>query len=1097
MKHQHIKKRFILLLFCISSFFVGNSQTLQTVNGVHTISFELDKGSIYIYLPNKIVADKNFTGSVAIYPNGNSKRDQSKNLKRLKNYSLTINDKSFVLSENIFSLLGSSSIANVSLKTEKGKDIGNSKVEFFMKELISPKKPVSFPKHIANEVNTSFYGAFDGKLDNTIVSVNGNPINVVAESPVQLCLRPDDMNSTLANITIKDGDNTYQSQCNAIYYTLKIGPTTLKRGRSTFFDATIHGVGTIEEPLTYTVINNTPSIVRLGGGNSQTFTIRPNEHENGNWFHHFDIKSISTGSFTLTTNLVIPDTPYPSNDKELVTIRPRFQKKNIDCRIYNQSFYLTNEQCTKLEGTPFNNSYTSTNNETEDFIETSEIDVNVTQDENEVALQVGIKSGDIPEMVVSSIKSLNSETKAAVKFLTSQQESYSFSHKNQSFGNPDAATIKTTLLYSNGSSQTINTNINFSGNPFYSIAKSAKLTEIRTSQNSIKGQLNRAIDRKKRLEEERNKTQKRYLEARNKRRKNNSHYGHLLKIDQSLEKVRPAFADSLKVLIDSLNSFKKRTGGKPNKANTKRIEDNLRDAKQAHQDCLDEASKLQQEHNDLKKEKEALKEQQKQIHRDIMNEFRSTDMDFAGSTRRDKNGKFHYQYGVVTVSGSGTATYHKGGLPAQIAPKVTALEKQMKLATNKLNAVSERLANIPGELDAKNKECDGLAKKLKEAENANKNKDALIAEDQYWNNKIDALCAKIKALMNRLRIWAKVNDPNLLSRIDNVTCGENIWRHIDGVIQRKKSLEEGYKGDASNARRDELNAEKKVRELEDKIREENDKIRAAQKALLASQKAEAIAAKEALAKDKQKCLEIMRKLGYKATSIQDAIDLYEISQDLKKAADEAQNAMENLKKAVEFGGKRGLGTGRAKKWVKKTQDRLNNISKKLAKLEKYKDLANKVKGYADRIGKLIGSDGTPTKNAEAFGEGLKFMNEALDAIADKLPILKVFAAYFTFITESYGAIIKGANDAVRKQYQRLLRNVKSKMRCNKLMQICRNNGDDIAKIKDWAYKEYVVKPGYDALRRDQTQAKKIISQLVEQRMAECCFKRLQAIRAAK
>ena len=1096
MENQHIIKRFIALLLCISSFFAGNSQTLETVNGVQTILFESEKGSIYIYLPNKIVANKNFSGSIAIYPNGNSKREESKNLKRLKNYQFTINNKSFVLSDNIFSLQSLTSTATVSLSTEKGKNIGSTEVEFSMKPPISPKDPISFPKHIANEVNASFYGAFDGKLDNTTVSVNGKRINVVAESPVQLCLRPDDMNSTLANVIIKDGDNTHQGQCNAIYYTLKIGPTTLKRGRSTFFDATIHGVGTIEKPLTYTVVNNTTSIVRLGGGNSQTFTISPNEHENGNWFHHFDIKSISTGSFTLTTNLVIPDTPYPDNSEELVTIRPHFQKKNIDCRIYNQSFFLTNEQCSKLGGAPFNNSYTPTENETEAFIETSEVEVNVIQDENEVELQVDIKDGDLPEMVVSTIKPLNAETKAAIKFLTAQQQSYSLAHKNQSFGNPNAAEIETTLLYSNGSSQIIHTNINFSGNPFYSMAKSAKLTEIRTSQNRLKGQLNSAVDRKKRLEEERNKTRKRYLAARAKHRKNNSNYGHLLRIDQSLEKVRPAFADSLKVLIDSLNSFKKRTGGRPNKANTKRIEDNLRDAKKAHQDCLDQANTLQKEHADLKKQKEALKEQQKQIHRDIMNEFRSTDMDFAGSTRRDKNGKFHYQYGAVTVSSNGTATYHKGGLPAQIAPQVSALEKQMKGTTDKLNAVSERLTNIPGELDAKNKECAALAKKLQEAEDANKRKDALAAEDQYWNTKIDALCSKIKALLNQLRIWAKVNDSNLLSRIDNVRCGDNIWIQIDGIVQRKKSLEAGFKGDASNARRDEKNAEKRLEELGDKIKEEIDKIRAAQKALLASQKAEAIAAKEALAKDKEKCLEIMRKLGYKATSIADAIDLYEISQDLKKAADEAQNAMENLKKAVEFGGKKGLDTGRAKKWVKKTQDRLNNISKKLAKLEKYKNLAEKVKGYADRIGKLIGSDGTPTQNAEAFGEGLKFMNEALDAIADKLPILKVFAAYFTFITESYGAIMNGANDAVRKQYQRLLRNVKSKMRCNKLMQVCRSNGDDIAKIKDWAYNEYVVKPGYDALRRDQTQAKKIISQLVEQRMAECCFKRLQAIRAA-
>lgn len=65
------------------------------------------------------------------------------------------------------------------------------------------------------------------------------------------------------------------------------------------------------------------------------------------------------------------------------------------------------------------------------------------------------------------------------------------------------------------------------------------------------------------------------------------------------------------------------------------------------------------------------------------------------------------------------------------------------------------------------------------------------------------------------------------------------------------------------------------------------------------------------------------------------------------------------------------------------------------------------------------------------------------------------------------------------------------------MQVCRSNGDDLNKVKAWAYNEYVVKPGYDPLRRDQTQAKELISKLVEQRMAECCFQRLQAIRSAQ
>ena len=125
------------------------------------------------------------------------------------------------------------------------------------------------------------------------------------------------------------------------------------------------------------------------------------------------------------------------------------------------------------------------------------------------------------------------------------------------------------------------------------------------------------------------------------------------------------------------------------------------------------------------------------------------------------------------------------------------------------------------------------------------------------------------------------------------------------------------------------------------------------------------------------------------------------------------------------------------------------------------------------------------------------MDEALTALADKFPILKVFTAYFTFISQSYLAIIKGANGALRKQYEQLLSNVPGQLNCDMMMDVCRDKGGDLAKIKAWAFKKYVEDGPYGGLRNDATQARKIIDRMVEQRMAECCFKRLQAIRAAQ
>lgn len=1090
----------LFCLFFVFLFFNVSSQTLQSVNGVHAVSFDVKEGSIYVYIPENIVKEMAFSGTVAVFPKGVTSREQAKNVDKLKKYKIQTLNMEFSAGSKSFLATNTSGTTDISLKSVKEKFIAKQQITFNFRTVLSSETPLSLPSHIANNVNTSFYGVFDGNIRNTSATANDKKVKVIAESPVQVSLRPENLNTTISSIQVIDGDNEYTGQCNSIYYTLAIGPTNLKRGQSTFFDATIHGVGTINEALTYTVRNATPTIVTLNGGNSQSFMINPGDGENGNWFRHFTIKSNTTGNFTLNTSLNVPDTPYPSSDNTqggLVSEETPVSQNTVDCRLYNQSLYVTGEECTQLGGQAFTSEYTSTIIEPEEYIEVSEVDVITTQDSNEIELQFNIQGGDIPEMVVSTMQSLNSNTATSTQFIPEQQQEYSFSHKNLNFGSPDAATIETTLLFSNGGSQTIHTQVQFLGNTFYSIAESEELTGIRRDQNKIKSELQGAQNTKKNLQKQRDSAQARYIRARDKFNVNHSQFWYLWRIDQSLEKAKPAFIDTLKVLTDSLKAFNKRTNGAPNKVDAQKIDDNLRDAKKRYQECLDQIQKLQQEQTDLTNEKEVLKEQQKQIHRDIMNHFRTTGMNFAGATRRDKNGKFHYQYGVVTVSGEGTATYHKGSLPAQILSKVAALEKQMKLTTDRLNTIHERLQNIVAELAAKNTHCGLLAKQVKDAETAKKNKDAIIAEAQYWNNKINEICRKIEALLTHLKKWAAINDATLLAKINNMVCGENIWIHVDGIINRKKVLEKEFE-DTVRKTRSSKNAEKEMRDaLNDKIKDEERKIAKLQKDLIVNQDAEAKAAAIALANDEQKCIGIMRDLGYGGTSITDVIDLYEISQDLKKATDEAKNALEHLRKAAEYGNKHGLDTGSARKWVKNTQKRLSDISKKLAKIKEYGDLAKKIQKYAKDIGTLIGSDGTPTQNAEAFGIGLNYMNEALEAIASKLPILQVFTAYFTFITKSYSAIMKGGSKALRKQYQQLLSDVKSKMNCETMMRICRNNNDDLAKIKEWAYKEYVVIPGFDLIRREQSQAKDIISKLVEQQMAECCFKRLQAIKAAQ
>ncbi|MEM7185234.1 MAG: hypothetical protein AAF466_01140, partial [Bacteroidota bacterium] len=215
-------KKCLILLFVLLCTQVY-SQQLQTSAGVHVISYQLEQGNAYVYLPVNVVAGEAYSGSIALYPSGSSKHEIAKQQEKMALNSIQIQEQMIPLKNGAFSVKNASSSETLRLQSDKGKLLGQNQLQFTLRRTLLTGTPISMPTHIANGVNSAFYGPFDGDVGNTRFTANGQPIKVIAESPVQIAIRPETLSTTDATIEIVDGGNTYQGRCHSIYYTLKVG----------------------------------------------------------------------------------------------------------------------------------------------------------------------------------------------------------------------------------------------------------------------------------------------------------------------------------------------------------------------------------------------------------------------------------------------------------------------------------------------------------------------------------------------------------------------------------------------------------------------------------------------------------------------------------------------------------------------------------------------------------------------------------------------------------------------------------------------------------------------------------------------------------
>jgi hypothetical protein len=262
--------------------------------------------SIAVYLPGDIRAGDTISGTVLVEPSGDTPAARASSMAQLSGYVIDTGDKQTPVTDGrlLLSIGAAGGLVPLILRDANGATVAISGSN------ASPSTaPVSVPQPVGAVSPAarpmSIPGFFDGNAENTRATYNGQPVEVIAESPrISVLNCPPGMTGPV-EIIVTDPKSTVTAETNLVGIKLSAAKLNLLRGEKTVVSVEIMGLQGLREPLSVN-LKASPN-VRLGGGNSQTIKVDPLKVDaSGVVRRQFSLQSKVPGPFEVKSDLLPP-----------------------------------------------------------------------------------------------------------------------------------------------------------------------------------------------------------------------------------------------------------------------------------------------------------------------------------------------------------------------------------------------------------------------------------------------------------------------------------------------------------------------------------------------------------------------------------------------------------------------------------------------------------------------------------------------------------------------------------------------------------------------------------------------------------------------
>ncbi len=308
-----------VLLLAIGLLFASLTSAQQKINskstilnGLRKVEFQMPNGKITVNLPSTIVAGDVISGRVVVEPAGTTESKLRKNRGKLNSYAVVISGVESAVGQPLqfpTSITKPGKGIDLILKNEDGKEVSRMKVPVVpeIAPVINPdKKGLSnykLPKIGQIGKPIQVLGRFDGSFSTSQAKMGGKPAALLAESPRSLFVENPGNVIGLTDLEISEEEDVVGTKFRNIDVQMSAEKLNMPKGKQTTLTITVWGLDSLEEDIPLQLVNNSPGVVRIEGGNEQLIIISPGEVRENSYHWTGSLTGIKSGSFEIAASV--------------------------------------------------------------------------------------------------------------------------------------------------------------------------------------------------------------------------------------------------------------------------------------------------------------------------------------------------------------------------------------------------------------------------------------------------------------------------------------------------------------------------------------------------------------------------------------------------------------------------------------------------------------------------------------------------------------------------------------------------------------------------------------------------------------------------
>lgn len=289
----------------------------SSADGLYITTFTTPQGVIKINLPDDMAAGDTISGTVTAEPAGQNDGEKAQNLAELKRHVLVMEGQQTLVGAEIFSwsiprLLNTNS-KNIFL-LQRSQTAATTTIPISATPLPNPPGftlPTGGQQSRLIRIKGPANGVFSPQ---DYVKVGGTTLPPVAESPRSLIVR--NTSDSLGPTNLECHENGVEMRCpfRNIGLSLAAPKLNLLRGETTTLHVVVLGLGGVAADQSLDLENNSPSVIKISGGDRQHINIRASEvRPDGTYAMDRTLTGIMAGGFGVTATVTWTDVCKPPN----------------------------------------------------------------------------------------------------------------------------------------------------------------------------------------------------------------------------------------------------------------------------------------------------------------------------------------------------------------------------------------------------------------------------------------------------------------------------------------------------------------------------------------------------------------------------------------------------------------------------------------------------------------------------------------------------------------------------------------------------------------------------------------------------------------